>query len=249
MKIKFILFAGIISFFGSLQLSASTSYNFDFTGTNALSTLGGGLSFTVNGLTVTAKAFDTANTTGGTTLSTGYVGEYQGNGLGLCTVTESNGPGCNSAPEHQVDNHGQYEFLLLTFSAPVNLGSVVLKNFGTCTGCGAVDMDMSYWTTPTTFALGSVPTSGQQNVLCGGASQPACNASGLTDSLNGTNVRALLIAAAYNPNITNADSTPDFFKVSSLTVMTPEPASLFLIGSGLLATAIVGRRRINKSRK
>jgi hypothetical protein len=248
MKTKFILLAGILSFFGSLQLSASTSYNFDFTGTNALSTLGGGLSFTVNGLTVTATSFDTANTTGGTALSAGYVGEYQGNGLGVCTVAENTG-GCSSAPEHQVDNHAQYDFLLLTFSAPVSLSSVVLKNFGTCSGCGAVDMDMSYWTSPTTFALGSVPTGGQQNDLCGGTSQPSCTASGLTDSLNGTNVRALLIAAAYNPNITSPDSTPDYFKVSSLSVTTPEPASIVLIGSGLLAGAVFGRRRIKKSNK
>jgi hypothetical protein len=162
-------------------------------------------------------------------------------------VTENNG-GC-SAPEHQVDNHNQYDFLLLTFSAPVTLNSVVLKNFGTCSGCGAIDMDMSYWTSPTTFALGSVPTSGQQNDLCGGSGQPACNASGLTDSLSGTNVRSLLIAAAYNPNITNGDSTPDYFKVSSLSVSNPEPASIILIGSGLLAAAVIGRRRINKPKK
>lgn len=247
MNVKVFLLATALTVCASLH--ASTSYTFDFTNQdlNQKSTLGGGLVFNSNigaGLTVTATAFSTADLTH-TLLQQAYVGEYSGNGIGICTVAEG-GAACVGA-QHQVDNSGQFEFMLLTFSAQVNLSSITLHNTG-----GSTDMDMSYWTSPTFMTLNgtNISTVGQKNDLCGGGgSQPACNPTALVDPLStpgNTQVRSLLIAAAYTPGVTGGDAIADFFKISSLIVTTPEPASFVLIGSGLLIGAGIGRRRMKK---
>src|SRR5580698_5478618 len=79
---------------------------------------------TVTGIgTVTATAYTTATGSGdkpnaGTAITSGtnaYVGQYTGNGIGVCSIGDSGfnsgtpSAGCNQ-PDHQVDNGSTYEF-------------------------------------------------------------------------------------------------------------------------------------------
>lgn len=269
MKMKF---AFLAAFALTASLQASTSYNFNFTAaTNSVTSgaVGNNMTFTLSpgggnpSITATATAYSTANTNvGSTALSAAEVQTYSGAGMGDCTLLEGGG-NCGS-PTHQIDSSVQFDFILLTFSSAVNLNSITLANFGTCSGC-TVDMDMSYWTNVSTTLIGgipevtAVPGSGQTNVECGGSGQAACNTSitygasnAGTGAFSATGVTSLLIAAEYTPGVT---TSPDFFKIQSLNVTnyqsgaspTPEPASFVLIGSGLLIGALVGRKRMKKS--
>ena len=231
----------------ALGLSAGSAKavttTFDFTtAASAETSLGGALSFTQGGLTVTATAYNTGAS--GTALSSGYAEAYNGYGLGICSSAE--GTGCSS-PQHQIDNSGRYEFMLFRFTTPVNLSSVQLRNFGT--DAGSVDMDISYWfsvNTASTITLSDIATPGngfgtQSNVSYGGAGSVTSNVTvagnstpQAVDTLVGSNVTYLLIGAAY---AAGNDSTADFFKISGLTVTTaaPEPATF-----GLFAFALAG---------
>jgi hypothetical protein len=109
--------------------------------------------------------------------------------------------------------------------------------------------------------VSTVSTTGESTLTCdataGQADSCATNGNSLTygatnagtGSFSGTNVTSLLIAAQYAPGITAANTS--YFKIQDLTVTNyspagvPEPASFVLIGSGLLAGALVGRRRRN----
>lgn len=229
--------AGVVS-------AATTTFDFS-TAAGAESTLSGALSFTQSSLTVTVREL---NTTGGTGLTGGYAENYNGFGLGACTTSE--GSNCGS-PQHQVDNVGNYEFLLFRFSSPVNLSSVSLRNFGSTT---TVDMDMSYWFSTSTAAsmtLSDITSLGngfgsQNNVTYGGAGSTTStvNVAGYgssaqsVDTLSGSNVTWLLVGAAYA-----GDATGDYFKINSLTVATatPEPGTLVLFA--LAGTLFLAGRR------
>jgi hypothetical protein len=234
---------------------------------------------TVAGVTVTATAYATAAGTTkssggvGDTLtsanSNGEVGQYTGYGIGVCSAGEAGAPdsngysssdpqGCNS-PFHQVNNDGDYEFILFTFSTPVSLNSIVLANFG---GGSTIDMDMSYWTNPS--SLTTVPAAAT-NVFCGDSGEgaadqnatcPTVEGSGsgigtgsMTDTLSGTNVTTLLVGAYVGATGSPADTNPDFFKIQELNITkiaTPEPATFGLIGFALSGLGLIARKRKQK---
>jgi len=253
----------------------ATTTSFDFTqcsnssigqvensacGTSSYSNTSNSFSQTVSGITVTATAYATAagaSGSAGTALSSGNsatVGQYTGNGLGVCSSGESGSPdynnynssnptGCNS-PYHQVNDGGDYEFILFTFSTPVSLGSITLANFG---GGSLSSMDLSYWDNPS--SLLTIPAAAT-NVLCGQNGAATCptvegNGGGigvgsLTDSLSGPNVTTLLVGAYTG-------GTSSFFKIQGLTVgpvtATPEPATFGMIGFALASLSLVARKR------
>jgi len=188
------------------------------------------------------------------------VGQYTGNGLGVCSVGDSGyntsnaSAGC-TAPYHQVDNSGSYEFILFTFSTPVNLSSITLANFG---GDSPIDMDISYWVNPS--SLTNVPAAAT-NVFCGDTSEGAANQNtcptvegngagigtgSMTDTITGTNVNTLLVGAYVGATGSPADSDADYFKIQALQVSkvaTPEPATFGMFGFALAGLGLIARKR------
>jgi hypothetical protein len=258
-----ILFAGCIAW--GTASAATSDFNFtSCTGGNAQCNSNNisnsvPLVYTSNGITVTATAYATAGTTTGTNtaLSAGNVGSYSGYGLGLCSTAD--GANCaGTAPQHEVDNSGSYEFMLFKFSTPVNLGTITLASFGTTAAGGTIDMDMSYWASSSAFTLSTVPTTGQINIFCGDASQGAANqhacptsqgngtnnlgAGSMVDTLTGSNVSYLLVGAYYTTG-TAVDTTADYFKIQDLTVSTPEPATFGLLAFSLAGLGLLARKR------
>lgn len=129
--------------------ATATLYGFDFTAPNSGSegTMTSKTFTSTNGnVTATVTAWNlTPQTSGGTTtykLTQATLGFYQG-GLGVTSdandnPTNSSGSGgVGSYNTHQIDNAGStantvsYDFIRVTFSTPVTLGSVMLNAFGT----------------------------------------------------------------------------------------------------------------------
>jgi len=252
-------------------------------GTPSYSNTSGSFSQTIgtgaNQITVTATAYTTGTGPGysnatGTTLYSGTdatVGQYTGNGLGVCSIGDtgystSNPDGCN-VPTHQVDDSNSYEFVLLTFSTPVDLGSIALANFGGNSGNETINLDQlgfTYWVNPSSLLQISA---GSTTVLCGTDGAPTCptsegNGGGIGSSngvdgswitgfgANGqaslTDVTSLLVAADLNEN-------DDYFKLQGLGnvqayhVATPEPATFGLLGLALVGFGVYRRKNKRNS--
>jgi hypothetical protein len=198
---------------------ASAGNYFDFTGT------AGNPYTTSDGITATAYAFEatgTAYTGSGATLvastytnlygptSTGNnaptVGEYSGDGFGICEGLNqnSNGNDCSS-PNHQVNNgpnnvtsaaaacsstnNCNFEFMLIQFNSAVNLSQIQLGNWGT-TGANSDPFVSTFWTSSSAASLATVE-SGLENTSVSGVTGTdgfgtetagACTGSGSTSN-------------------------------------------------------------------
>jgi hypothetical protein len=156
---------------------ASAGNYFDFTGT------GGNPSTTAGGITATAYAFEATGTTSPTSNLFGptsgnnnapSVGEYSGDGFGICEGSNqnSNGNDC-SVPNHQVNNGPNnttgkasacssgtkcdFEFMLIQFSSAVDLNQIQLGNWGS-TGTATDPFFSTYWTSASVASLTQIET-------------------------------------------------------------------------------------------
>ena len=254
--------------------ATTTNYVFNYTGCGT----GGGTpscndnissyAATSNGVTATALGMYYGVGNGGSfsngvltgVLKAGDIGAYSGAGLGACESTAAN---CNP-PLHQIDNgnngisgNNDYEFLLIKFSAAVDLSSIQLGNYGD----GNSDpFKITYYTSTSTAASLALAgtTLGSGNSFSAAqtqSSQSTTNGSSCVlystlcvDNLSGaatSGVTYLLIGASI------ADNGTDYFKIQDIRASTtnntqsatPEPATFGMIGLALAGLGVYGRKR------
>jgi hypothetical protein len=195
-----------------------------------------------SGISVTATAWGLTGN-GLTTFQTAQVARTA-YGLGSCNT----GDGTCTGNVQRVDNVGQLDFILFQFSAPVDLKGIVIDPGGT-----SFDRDASYWVGNTADNLRNIlPGKGLLGLsgLGFGNQQNVSNSAGssaLTLFLAGDSVTSLLFGtqAALTTCSTGSSNNCDRFYIKSLiddAVQTPEPGTLFLLGSGLVGVAAFGRR-------
>ena len=224
-------------------------------------------SATLNGVTVnaTSTAYNIVGTstgpTSGNTLTTALVGSYSGAGLGICESTAD--PNCQS-PNHQINNGSDtsltsngssdnFEFMLIQFSAAVDLTSIQLGNFGvTNSSQTASPFNVTYYVS--NAAVGSITSLNGVALGADGftvdtttCTSGSCGVNGVgTDTLGNNDVTYLLIGAS---TANNAAGT-DFFKLQQLNVSnytsgssTPEPATFGMFGFALAGIGWYARKR------
>jgi PEP-CTERM motif len=184
---------------------------------------------TVTGENVMASAWST--TGGNVVFSTATLGQYSGLGLGVCDASEM--PNCG-APQHEVDDNGQYNFVLFTFSTPVTGLSITITPVCNC------DTNASYYVgnnlSPSTLSLTSL----------GAATDSIESAKDQTRTVVltglGNGVNSVLFGASTSAN-------NNYFKIESLSITegtnAPEPTTLGLVG-GTLMGFLIWRRNSAK---
>ncbi len=218
----------------------------------------GNLISRTNGLfTVTASAWD-AGSVGVGPFTKARLRDYGTAGLGVCSASEylsgsTGGTACDSSAtdpsEHQVDNLGEYEFVMFQFSSTTQ-AQLLVTNIQVLIGSLASDWDVSYW-------VGN--TNGSFNLENQTTAQLA--ASGFlarTDVANGNlpvsgglttvNVGNNLIGyntIIFGPRVEGLGQGEDGFKIKQInwTVpggtgtneTVPEPGTYAMLGAGLLA--------------
>jgi hypothetical protein len=191
----------------------------NFTGSGGEGAVGNERIFNAGGITVTANAWSY-----GTSFQEARLGQWS-TGIAVCGVPET----CSN-PQHQVDNVGQHEFVLLRFSAPIDPLSVRVDPYGT------YDRDVSYWVGNVNSSIDLTnKTYGQlaglgflDRVDSNGTSSSSYRDVGIN---NLGSVNALLIGAKYYGSSDGADR----FKITKASgYSVPEPGTLLMLGLGMV---------------
>jgi PEP-CTERM motif len=191
-----------------------------------------------NSLNVNISAY--AFTGGGTGAAIdAWLAQYLNTNGGL-GVTNSSGD--NS---HTVDNIGYADFVVFEFSAPVNVTSYYLNKFGDdadstwYVGNLAAGFDFTNQTLAQLNALGL--TTGANSWSSGDTNPLETVSTGVVGNY-------LILAASFAS--TDKDDT---FKIRSITATqytpdpVPEPGTIFLVGTGLVALGWVARKKARRS--
>ena len=237
-------------FFAFCPLASAVSYSWNFTGSggtncpikfgsNSCANPGNSMSFTTSGVTATVTAWY-LNSSG--TLQKATLGQYS-SGLGVCYAGEN----CSSSSRQQLDDSGNEEFLLLTFSKPVDPTSITIQS-PTTSGLG-----VSYWlgsTTSQSLNLTNMNMTSSLSTMGFGSATSSDASKGSTRTIDfggppTTSVNAILFGAMYS---SDSFEISGFSGGTPVAASVPEPASIFL----LFTVAVAGfglRRRAGTSRQ
>ena len=240
---------GMLSFLISVAASATT-VNFDFT-TNG-GTVGGSpnafgdtRTYTSGIYSVKVSSFALPSNLAGN-FAAGQLNWY--NTLGLATCNPDEGLNCGD-PIHQVDNGGQFDFVLFNFytsgiATAFDPTTVRINPYNTW------DRDVTYWVgnngvNLSTLTLGTLGMGSRMD-------DDSTISTNFRDVLLGGGAgNSLLLAARLSGN--NADGDIDRFKIEKLvlettstTTVTPEPATFGLAGLALVGLGLLRRRRGSK---
>jgi hypothetical protein len=201
-----------------------------------------------NGLFVTVTGWSVTGGAQNNQFERAQVGRYS-TGLGICNSDE--GSNC-SDPAHQVDNVGQLEYIMLTFSAPISQLGVIIDPYNTW------DRDVTYYV-GSQMALGDITGLQESALTANGYFGPLHSNSTMSSasrqvdlnfaSTGGFTTRVLFGARNY---MNNPDSDADRFKMWALLATpynvpgdfgdVPEPSTYALIGAGLGGLMLYRRR-------
>jgi hypothetical protein len=204
------------------------------TGNLGQGTLGNNITKTVNGETVIATAWSVTGGTGGdTTFQDSALGQYSGLGLGVCNQDEISS--C-TAPQHEVDDSGHLDFVLLTFSVPVTAVSITIVPVCDC------DTNASY-------VVGDFTSSSVNGKTLAQVGTVVTNNETTTDTtrvVTLTGLGAGVTSVLFGASVLGDDN---YFKISSVSVVpdpsspTPEPATFGLAGMALVGLGLIARKR------
>jgi uncharacterized protein (TIGR03382 family) len=209
----------------------ATPLLFGYTATGSVSSAVGNSIVQTNGTeTVTATAWDAVGTGDFTAAA---LDDYAGANYGLGVCTEAQLTSTCSPPYHEVNDSGQFDFVLFSFSQPVTAVTIVINPVCDC------NTDATYYVntgSPAGKTLVQLGTATNNNETTAGI-QRTITISGLDDATS------LLFGAST--------SQPDnFFKIASVSVTegtAPEPATFSLAGIALVGLGLMGRRRKSRA--
>jgi hypothetical protein len=176
--------------------------------------------------TVTATAWDAVGTGAFTAAA---LDDYAGAnyGLGVCTGAQVTST-CN-APYHEVNDSGQFDFVLFSFSQPASSVTIVINPVCDCSTNATYYVGTGSPSGETLLQLGTATNSNQTT----GDTQRTITLSGLGGATS------ILFGAS-----TSGDD--NFFKIASVSVTegtVPEPATFGVVGMALIGLGLIGRRR------